>query len=101
MGLSGNTLAQGLFLAHYLSKNPGSKIVFIELTPFLNGFPNNFKDAGKFLNIPNFPDSYFFYIGEEKLGLNLPLLLNNLESKFWIKLLDLQTQFKQFFLKSI
>lgn len=65
LGLVGNTLAQNLYLAQYIYSLPGNKVVFIELSSYLFNYPESFKMALEYLEVPNFPNSYFRFMGDK------------------------------------
>ncbi len=60
-GMSGNSLAQNLYFAQFLSKMPGKKVLFIELTKFKSEMPISFTYTAKVLGLPDFPFSYYQY----------------------------------------
>ncbi|MDF5690857.1 hypothetical protein [Aquirufa aurantiipilula] len=91
LGMSGNSLAQNLFFAQFLSKQPGKKVLFIELTKFKTDMPLSFSSTGKILDIPNFPYSYYQYVNLNKGVKNK---LENTEKVFWDWLIRKQTGIK-------
>ncbi|AWL10315.1 hypothetical protein HME7025_02475 [Aquirufa nivalisilvae] len=97
LGLAGNTLAQTLYLANLFKELPGNKVVIIELTPYKRTFPESFKYAGAYLNIPNFLENYYRYISASRHdNFTLPIL-NYQEFYFWNTLTEIQNQLKVIF----
>ncbi|MFL0162084.1 hypothetical protein [Aquirufa salirivi] len=79
-GMSGNSLAQNLFFAQFLSKMPGKKVLFIELTKFKSEMPISFTYTAKVLGFPDFPFSYYQYI---HVNQDFRTKFENTEKVFW------------------
>lgn len=94
LGLLGNTLAQNLYLAQYIKKLPGNKVVFIELTPFILNYPETFKMALEYLELPNFPESYFKFLGRPVPPSKDYDFLDDFETSFWNMMIQNQNALK-------
>jgi hypothetical protein len=94
--VSGNSLAQNLYIANFLKAKPGNKILFIELSRFRKNYPNSFNSAAKVIGFANFPDSYFAYVDYNQ---NLLFRVKNVEDFFidWVSFR--QNQLKQLLTK--
>lgn len=89
VGVSGNSLAQNLYLANFLKNKPGFKVLFIELSRYKKNRPNS--TVAQNLGISNYPTSYYEYI---HIKPNVDRLLNNWDSDFWDWLNYIQNQIK-------
>lgn len=97
-GLIGNTLAQNLYLANYIYSLPGNKVVFIELSSYLSNYPESFKTALENLDIPDFPNSYFRFMGDKLPQPTKSLgFLKGKEDIFWNKMIQNQNTLKGIF----
>lgn len=94
LGMSGNSLAQNLFFAEFLSKKPGNKVLFIELTKFKSDPPITFTYTSKIVEIPNFPFSYYQYINFNQ---DLRMKFENTERLFWDWIIKKQIGIKELF----
>ncbi|MHA8087441.1 hypothetical protein [Aquirufa sp. Wall-65K1] len=90
VGVSGNSLAQNLYLANYLKNKPGFKVLFIELSRYKKNRPNSI--VAQTLGLINYPDSYYEFIHDCP---SVTRILNNWESDVWEYLNNTQSIIKQ------
>lgn len=95
LGLLGNTLAQNIFLAHYIKSLPGNKVVFIEFTYYLSSYPETFEKAMEYLELPNFPNSYVEFLGKPLTPTKNYSFLEDLEIAFWKAMIQNQNAIKR------
>ncbi|MHA8054486.1 hypothetical protein VR611_00940 [Aquirufa nivalisilvae] len=90
IGISGNSLAQNLYLANFLKNKPGFKVLFIELSRYKKNRLNN--NVAQTLGLINYPDSYYEFIHDRP---SVTSFLNNWEYIVWDWLYYIQNNIKQ------
>lgn len=94
VGLLGNTLAQNLYLAQYIKNLPGDKVVFIELTSYMVNYPETFKTAVEYLELPDFPNSYYKFLEKPLPPSKNYGFLDDFEKAFWNTMIQNQNAIK-------
>lgn len=95
MGLLGNTLAQNLYLAQFIKNLPGNKVVFVELTSYLVNYPESFESALEYLELPDFPNSYYKFLGKPIPSSKNYGFLDDFEAVFWNTMIQNQNVIKR------